>query len=183
MLIVPITPPLLLCVNLATSHKPIGCLRLVKVFPVGQHLGLLQHPLMHSDIRFGEAEHVWRAVHAFGSMLNTALANALLLVTELCFWYQLAHVRHEGTESPVGSGDSQANETGGNSTSADLQQSAFQLSLPRIQNASRYPLPWIVPLLPVFILWLQSLLFVNYKFTYLRNIDKTVIKISFWNSI
>ena len=161
-LVVPITPPLLLCVKLSTYSNPIGCPRRFEVFPIGHHLGL--HRLMHSKIRLDDAAYVCRALHAFGSMLNTALANALLLVAELCFWYQLSHVQPEWAERPIEQDDSKTNRTGGNSTETEMHLLKPTCQYPQTQNASRYPLPWIVSLLPVFLVWLQSFLFVNYSY-------------------
>ena len=113
-------------------------------------------------------------------MLNTALANVLLLVAELCFWYQLSNLHQEWAERPVGERNSQTNITGGHSTGVKMQQlvmPAGQFALPRTQNASHmrlahFPLPSIVPLVPLLLLWLQSFLFVNYS--YIRKIDSTV---------
>ena len=111
------------------------------------------------------------------SMLNTALANALLLAAELCFWYQLSHVRHEWAEMQY---DLQTNRSGAHRTDIKRQQlvmPAGQIALPRTQNAThvlmaRLPLPSIIPMVPVLLLWLQSLVYINYS--YKRMIDSTV---------
>lgn len=167
---VPITQPFLLGVNKCkVSNTSIGWCGRVQVVEAGQRLEQLSHRWTHSMIWLGDAEHVWRAVHAFGSMLNTALANALL-ATELLFWYQLSNRHFEWVNMPVGRGNSNANGAGGIRTTAEkhLELPAGQAALPRAQNAShvlieRYPLPLIVPLLPVYHLWLQSLLVDNYS--------------------
>ena len=138
----PLTSPVLLRISL--RHQPNAADRFWERFAftllvIGDHKESESH-LMHFNTWLGDAAQVWRR-HAFGSMLNTALVNIILLAAELCFWYQLSHVQPEWAEMPFEQDDSQANRTGINSTGAEtqLELPAGHLLFPQTQNASRYP--------------------------------------------
>ena len=195
MLIVPLILPVLLCVNLQRHYNAVSWWRRFQLISIGEHAFHQTH-LLHSKIQLGAAAHVWRAAHAFFSMLNTALANVLLLAAELCFWYQLANVRHEWAEM---SPESQTNTTGDNSTCAEMQfeslnntqcnntvqpalrlvMPAGQIALPLTQNGTHlllahFPMSWLLPITPVVLFWLQCFVFVNYS--YIRKIGDAVQK-------
>ena len=181
--IVPFTNPLLLCLHLR-RQKVLDCLdEHCEFLMVGSHTGRGRH-LQCSEIWLGDSGHVCRAIHAFVSMINIAIANGLLLTAELLFWYQLSKMRQEWRLMPVNLELLQANGTESNSTDAELQ--AFRRDLPYTLPAKSnvtnllftdFPLSMTMPTWPVFILWLQSFLVVNYS--HIRKLDNTVRSFSY----